>query len=166
VILPLRRRHLAVFVVLAAIVPAGLVASVAMRAPLPVQEALPEDLVRPEEATEPPDDLSWVREGPLWEELGIETALVPSPGDNPLLAVRPTRDLRAPKVLLYWAAGAGEDEEVPSGAVLLGALVGTETSTFRLPTAMRNRDGRFLVFSLGHQQVLGVWPTRPPAREE
>jgi len=160
VILGHRRRHLAVFVALAVLVPVGIVTSVLERAPLPVVDSLPEELVRESAATTVPDRVTWLREGALWDDLGVEVVRVPNPDGVPLIAFRPTRDLHAPKVLVYWAPGAGPTPEVPAGAVLLGALAGTEAAVFPLPPAMRDVDGRFLVYSLGHQQVLGVLPTR------
>jgi len=151
---------LATFAALAVLVPVGLVASVAKRAPLPTAEALPEDLVPESFTVTVPDSVKWVREGLLWEELGIEAVRVPNPGGAPLIAFHPTRDLRAPKVLVYWAPGQGPFADVPIGAELLGPLVRTETAVFPLPLRMRDLDGRFLIYSLGHQRMLGTWATR------
>lgn len=165
-ILAHRRRHLAIFVALAVVVPAGLIVSVTGRTPVPPAAALPTDLAPGSVPPAATADLEWVRSGPLWDELGIEIARVPNPDGIPRVAFHPTRDLRAPKVLAYWAPGPGPLRSVPAGAVLLGALVGTGTAVFPLPPSMRDVEGRFLVYSLGHQRVLGEGPTRPSARRD
>lgn len=165
-ILSHRRRHFAIFSALAVVVPAGIALSILARDPSPVSASLPADLAA---ATVTPDEaagLTWSRSGPLWERLGIELAPVPNPGGVPRVAFRPTRDLRSPKVLVYWAPGPGPSREVPSGAILLGALAGTSAAVFPLPGAMRDVEGRFLVYSLGHQKVLGEGPTRPSSQQD
>ncbi len=61
-----------------------------------------------------------------------------------------------PDVLVYWTDRLGRAGEVPSTAVLLGTLAGTDLFRADLPGEARERDGSLLLFSRGHRQLVGT----------
>ena len=156
-ILPLRRRHFAVFSVLAVVLPLAYVAALATRDPLPIAPAIPAELTEaiPMDLAE---RLAWIRTGPLWTELGIETAVLPDAGGPVEIALRPTRDPKLPKALVYWVPGVQARTALPDDAVLVGSLAGQWPVRLSAPAEARGTPGRLIVYSLGHQRVVAEGP--------
>jgi len=66
---------------------------------------------------------------------------------------------RVPSALVYWCASEPIDGELPSDAVLLGAL-GERERHFRLPA--RDVRGEIVVFSLALGEIVAVLPLAAP----
>ncbi len=81
-------------------------------------------------------------------ELRLETGA----GGERLLAIRPTRVILRPDLLVYWLP---DGVRAPgAGAVLLGSLSGGSPRSWRLPEAAADGSGEIAVYSLGHGEVV------------
>lgn len=69
-----------------------------------------------------------------------------------------------PDALVYWAAEATAEPELPRDAVLLGTLPQDEVRAFNLPWAAREHRGVALVFSLAWQRRVALFPLEQVAR--
>jgi hypothetical protein len=76
-------------------------------------------------------------------------------GSNPVVAIEQRRGEPSPDVLAYWCPRAPEGRELPSEAVLLGA-VGARERRFALPPAAASAPGAIALFSLAHFETLGA----------
>ncbi len=146
-IAPLRRRHRLWFPILAVVVPILYVLALAARPRPPIAE-LPAALA-----------------GSVDGELVRETEDLF--GDHPVttrvrrgdggwqVELEPAAVIVRPEVLVYWSASAA-GESLPAEAFLLGSLAGVRARVFDLPTAALGRDGWLVLYSLGHQEVVGA----------
>jgi hypothetical protein len=146
---------------LAVLLPAGLAAGLAVRAPMPSGGTISSALLGSLEPAGEPPFFRWYQRG-LWGELPIYTELVESGDGIVSVILHPVRDLKAPDVLVYWArlpARRGDNlqvERVPEGATLVGSLAGTQPRRYVLPAAASEHNGRLILYSLAHQRVIGV----------
>lgn len=160
----LRVRHRATFLVLAALLPAGLAVALGSRRSVPPS---PAPVETPEIAVSGPP-LSTALVG------GVGIAVLARFWDRTessaaVLELRAERDLGAPDVLLYWApapaprtgetGATGSLGSLPEGSVLLGPFVGTSSRRFHLPEGQDR--GLVALYSLGHQRVIWSWEIAP-----
>ena len=106
------------------------------------------------------EDYQYARMDVILGSVIVNTRLLVDTASHQLtLELTPTTDPRAPDPLVYWSPEAPEPESgagVPREAVFLGSLVGTRTRSFPLPREAATQDGSLLLYSLGHQSVLGA----------
>ena len=133
-IAPLRRRHRAVFTLLALLLPVGLVAALRARPSF--------DTFEPGDATQ----------GALAVD-GLEAPLVAVLSED-VLELRALIDPKVPNLLVYHSQLAPPGAGLPPDARLLGALPGTRPTSFELGSSA----GVLLFYDLGHSTLLGSLP--------
>ncbi len=147
-IAPLRRRHRALFVVLALALPVGVVAALRARPDFPidanVRPAAPHVLGRGTTAAV--------------TALGVELHLAL---DRDSLLIEALDDPKVPDLLIYWSAQAPAPGALPADARLLGELPGTRLSAFPCPPESRppgasTLTGSLYFYDLGHATLLGA----------
>ncbi|MEM7350286.1 MAG: hypothetical protein AAF657_05740 [Acidobacteriota bacterium] len=148
-IAPLRRRHRWMTMLLAVVLPVLYIVALAGRQAEPIMAAVPSVLavgtVAGGEAT---------AEGLAIEGLPV-TARVVLSGSSWTLELTPSEPLARPEVLVYWSDTAGPAERLPDGAYLLGAFGGVRAQAYAVSEAVMGRPGSLVLYSLGHQEVLG-----------
>ena len=141
----LRRRHRLLVGVLAVIVVLAFIAALTAR---------PAPAITPStrEGTEPlpSDTSSWTAFGPGAELRAIRER---EPGRERLLIER-RPGLSSPDLLVYWAADATAEDDLPPDAVLLGPLGDPGVHDFNLPAG--EAAGALILYSLGHGRILSV----------
>jgi len=152
----LRQRHRWMVLSLALVLPAAFFWTVSSRRLDAGIHQLPAALADP-----PPGrgEVLAVRDILLGSTIVNSRLLLDSASRQLTLEITPRTDPRQPDPLLYWSPEAPEPESgagVPPDAVLLGSLVGTRTRSFPLPREAATEDGSLLLYSLGHQSVLGA----------
>lgn len=158
----LRVRHRAVFLVLAALLPAGLAVALGSRRSVPPSPA-PVEVPEIAVSSTPPRTALVGGAGVavlarFWDRTESAAAV---------LELRAEHDLGAPDVLLYWApapragetGATGSAGSLPEGSILLGPFVGTSPRRFRLPEGQDR--GLVALYSLGHQRVIWSWEIAP-----
>lgn len=149
---PLRERHRIVATTLALVLPVGFVAAIAARRDAPRSETWQTGATI---VDEPGPGAQWIPlSGSADFELHWKTGRA-SDGSGRLLALWPQQDPRRPQVLVYRTKQRQDSEQLPEDAVLLGALAGTEVRRFPIAEAAMAFDGRLLLYSLGHQEIIG-----------
>ena len=140
---PLRTVHRRVFVTLALILPAILLAGIEARhrgTSLTVR-------------TPRPANAHLVRESNrLWTQHSIATKFY-GRSDSPkdiYVVLRPMQLLNEPDLLLYWSTNAPQGNSLPSESLLLAPYTADEA--FALPLG-KEREGNLILFSLAHQTV-------------
>ena len=147
---PLRRRHLYLVAVVAAVVAPLYLAALAARPQPAVQKALPEGLARPASAAS-----------------GEAVELPTTPPIRLWAAAAGTIEAEAEgfvegaDLLLYWAPAEGPRSL--ADAQLLGAMRGGERQLFSLPEAAATEPGVVVLYSLAHGEELtsAPWPATP-----
>ena len=82
-----------------------------------------------------------------------------SPAGQIRLEIALHANIEAPDMLLYWSASDVESGgQLPSNAYLLGSLQAASRQQVPLPSAAREKDGRLILYSLGHQEVVASVP--------
>lgn len=147
-IAPLRRRHRWMIGTLLLTVPVLLVVALRARAPRYYVESLPGEMVD--------EGFEGGRVFDVFGELGVRVRGIEAAG-GALLELAPAAPLAQPDVLVYWSpedsgSGAGLAE-----AILLGAL-GDRTRSYFLPPEGATVDGRLVLYSLAHQEVVASGP--------
>lgn len=155
-IAPLRRRHRAMFVVLAVAVPTLFLAALARRPEAPQVPKLPAELAGTAAAEAQPLELF----------AGYASSLaVNATGAH--LTLEALEPLRAPDLLAYFSVDISADR-LPADAHLLGPVAWGQARTFALPPAAAG-GGHVVLYSLAHQEVTataalpGFEPPTPPA---
>ena len=140
----LRARHRATFSALALVLPLGFAAAMVSRPP-----------------AQPTVDIGFDRSyefapgGTAWSALAVIDAQVEglafdvAPG---WVRLHIADDLARPDVLLYWAPDPGDT--TLTNATLLGEAAGRGSFEHRLPPPAGRGRGEFVLYSLGHHQVL------------
>lgn len=148
-IAPLRRRHRWLTGSLALIVPVLYVLALSARPGAPSNESLPAALVGlPVEDAGGAGDLAFA-------DLPV-TARVTGGGEDFRIELSPAEPLAKPEILAYWtASGSASGTALPAEAWLLGAFGGERPEAFAVPSAVLGREGHLVLYSLGHQEVLG-----------
>lgn len=150
--LPLRQRHRVIFTVLACFVPLIFAAGIVSRQSLPA--ANPSEtrfLVEPQYST-----LVWER-AELWEKHRILTRLKSNGAGLFAIDFSTTEELLRPDLLLYWsAANSNALDSLPEDAVLLGSVLPGHPTALDLPTDIRGRDGRLILYSLASQELVAI----------
>jgi len=152
----LRHRHRWMVLGLALVLPAAFSWTLASRRLDPGTGQLPAVLADPPAGH---GQVLAVREFLLGSVIVNSRLMADSASRQMTLEITPRTDPREPDPLLYWSPEAPEAESgsgVPPDAVLLGSLRGTRTRSFPLPKDAATRDGSLLLYSLGHQSVLGA----------
>ena len=145
----LRRRHGAILLGLAAVVPLLAVVALLARPTLPIGPA----------PIPAPTTDEWTA---LLSE-GRVRALIESDGGREWLHLKRNPALIAPDVLVYWTSAIPRQRGGPGDdAVLLGPLGDAGTHTYDLP--LRETPGVVLLYSLGHATVVGSTPVGSIAR--
>jgi hypothetical protein len=142
---PLRTVHRCVFVTLALVLPAILVAGLSARHRVSPAVALAKQI---------PASAQVLRNSSsLWRTHVIQTEFYAdaSSPENLYVILQPAAELGEPDMLLYWAASQPSGDSLPAEAKLLGAFNGGKT--FALP---RNaaQGGYLVLYSLAHQSVV------------
>ncbi len=154
-IAPLRRRHFHMFVMLAVLLPVAVALAIGAR---------PGDSSRASEAVESESLGQLLVERPdLFSTVDASVRVFDTSNGGRLLAVTPSAAVRTPDTLIYWLSGtpsadAAAADGLPSGARLLGPLRNT---AYPLPSEATN--GRIILYSLGHQEVLDQGALTIPA---
>ncbi len=145
----LRNRHRMTFIVLAIVIPAGFVASIAGRKPIPTDDRVSQ-ITQPE-TTQPSQFI--FSEDDLWQNHPIQTKAFFT--DSVLtLELTPQTYLAYPDLLVYWHSGATNSEALPQNAYLLGAQNNNAASLFTLPANAAGSPGTLVLYSLAQQQVI------------
>ena len=150
-----RQAHRIVFVSLALILPAILVAGLAWRPELPPIGELTEDL------TVQSGFASAIDAGAvLVAEGALEVALQSPTDGGAVMTIRPTSVILKPDLLVYWMPDSGGVSEVSPGAdsVLVGSLAGRSPRRLTLPAGAARGEGQIVIYSLGHREVVGRFP--------
>ncbi len=147
-----RRAHGRIFTVLAVAVPGALLASLLLRPEVPPIQGGDAALLRADGfALAPPTEARTLGAAP-------HTLVVESLGDRDgrrVLALRPEPAILAPDVLVYWTdADPGPDALPTADATLLGSLSGAARRELLLPRGVGPGQGRLLLYSLSHQEVV------------
>lgn len=150
---PLRKRHRMMISVLMVIVPVVFIGALLVRSEIPAMEAVP-DLHAHDTL-----DYSQVlfEAADLWGEAAIITRLKGDQSAPTHLAVElePQRPLNLADPLVYWdPSGTATTNQLPTSAYLLGPMPGSGTRQFSLPDTARFIDGRLLLYSVAHQELL------------
>lgn len=157
-IAPLRRLHRRSMPVLALVLPLGLWAALDARPALPVQPGVTTGQgFDPEQANDS-------RPGRLVLADGSSLFVMQSAGRVELHCDGPAPAL--PALLVYGAISNVEPAELPGGAHLLGGLGGPAPRHYELPEALVGDDTWLLVYSLGHQELVGACPLPAPQATE
>lgn len=142
---PLRTAHRRVFVTLALVLPAILVAGLSARHRVSPAVAPSKQIPASAQALRGSSS--------LWRTHVIRTEFYADASSPETLYVvlQPAHDLVEPDLLLYWAASQPSGDALPAEAKLLGAF--GESKTFPLP---RNaaQGGYLVLYSLAHQSVI------------
>lgn len=139
----LRARHRAIFVVLAALVPAGYAAALLGRRAAPPTSAWPEATVTPAAS----GDERLV----TWSPISLRTRIRRADDGTLAVALESWREPAPPDALVYWSASEPGDGELPDDARLLGPL-GNGPRALSLEHAPEG--GWLVLFSLGHGEVV------------
>ena len=147
---PLRRRHRFIVSALAVLLPLAFVFALSARKTSALMRDLP--LALSKQASSFPRVL-WEKEN-LWSDLKMSTRVCGDelPPTQLALELHPFEDLKAPDVLVYWSP-QNSGEEL-NEAYLLGALAGRHKRSWPLPQAALQSEGKIVLYSLGHQQIL------------
>ena len=142
---PLRTAHRRTFLALAFILPAILLVGLRARPPHVSRAFRVSDL---------PAGAYMVREsGGLWRKHAMQSMFYSMP-DRPqdiYVALRPTRELNEPDLLLYWTTIAPPGNTLPEDAHLVGEYAAGKA--FLLPMDEK-RSGYLVLFSLAHHLVV------------
>lgn len=151
---PLRQRHYQLMRIMAVGLPLLFLAGLAARhAPLPQQ--VPALLIN--EIPAFPKML--LERDNLWPGQSIMTRVSADriPPQRLVIELQPRRDLIAPDVLVYWCeASVPVTKQLPETAHLLGGLSGKHLRRFALPPAALSADGKMMLYSLAHQQIVAT----------
>lgn len=145
-IAPLRRLHRRACVALAVAVPALLVAAIAARPGIPINEVLPSDSQPPQVRAAKPVE---------WSRPDIVSSLEFTAGGATEIAIDARTLAVDPSVLVYWLE-PGETSEPPMTGRLLGAVRGAGRQRLSLPADSAIRGGRLALFSLAHDEVIAT----------
>ena len=133
-------------ILVAIVAPVILFSAVVLREPMPVMGKIP-----------PLEQDYLVRETPLldradlWDGVAIETRLFGS-ADFMVLELYAPTDLARPDLLVIWQSAA----EDPQDRFVLGSLAAGRACRFLLPAHAARRDGELRLYSLGHDETIGV----------
>ncbi|MEM1096610.1 MAG: hypothetical protein AAGJ10_18570 [Bacteroidota bacterium] len=157
---PLRTRHRVMVSTLAVVLPVLFVASLLVRQHPAVMDTLPVPV-----SAEAPSLLrseTTATFGALSVSLRVyEDA---RPATRLAVALRPDASPSAPDVLAYWSETPPSAATLPDAAILLGTLAGPQSRTFMLPEAALRTEGYLILYSLGHQALLGSSPLSSSTR--
>ncbi len=149
---PLRRRHLLAFAALSLALPLAFVLSLTSRQPSPANDDLSE-LAEHAPAASPGGAPGMTS----WEGVFGTLSLAGGSGQPQTVEVGPVPDLRRPDVLLYWSPSAPtRGGRLPAESVLLGRFDRDTGGRYALPHGIVGRGGAFILFSLGHGEVVAV----------
>jgi len=144
---PLRTAHRRIFVALALVLPAILLAGIGARHPRPGPNL---------HAPEVPATAYLVREANgLWRQHAIESKFY-SRSDRPrdiYVVLQLAPELNEPDLLLYWAVNVPQGNSLPSEAQVVGAYISGKA--FPLPLE-KERAGHLILFSLAHHTVFDI----------
>lgn len=141
----LRQRHRYVFILLAALLPVGIVLGLTGRKVVPTTAGLPASLTR---QTGPLQEI-WKRPS-LFPERNIAVRLLHSAeGDG--LAIELTGNLSAPDLLVYWSSMASTGD-LPPDVVLLGRF----GQSVAAPRNVVGRNGHLVLYSLANHEVVAT----------
>jgi hypothetical protein len=160
VIAPLRRRHRLWTGALALLVPAGFALAIARRPPRPELPAIPAALL-----DAAPAGLDALFAADVSVARVRMTARVLRGQGRLWLELDPDGDLRQPDVLVYWSPAAETQGRLPADSHLLGRLAGARARRLPLPAAAVPGSGQIVLYSLGHQELVGALPLPGPASE-
>ena len=152
---PLRRRHRAIFVGLALLLPALFVAGLASRRPAPLDDALPAlgGVVDPEGTP------SFAAGPELWSGLPIRTWIFSDASGvrGSRLILEALEELKWPELLVYWtAAPVDSSGPLPPDVHLLGVFRrGVAPAELELPVAAASRSGTLVLYGLARQEIAG-----------
>jgi hypothetical protein len=152
---PLRHRHRRAFFALGILLPAALVAGLAVRRSEPVIQTAEVFAVEQPHL----EQVVWER-GDLWSQFPIRTRLLSSAAAGQKFAVELTitKDIVKPDLIVYWVPGNLKvASSLPDNAILLGAFVQTTPTQLSLPVeAITNKNGVLLLYSLADHEVVAV----------
>lgn len=149
---PLRKRHRTIISVLMVIVPVLFVGALLVRPEIPVMETTPDlhvtDTLVYEQVLFEADD--------LWGEKAITTRLKgdQTPALHLAIELEPETPLNLADPLVYWDPSGATTGQLPASAYLLGPMPGTGSRQFSLPDTARFINGRLLLYSLAHQELI------------
>lgn len=151
----LRQRHRNLIVILAVILPVSFLAGLATRSSAPQRQDIPPFLIN--ELPAFPRVL--FENGNLWGGHNILTRVCADdmPPQRLIVELQPQDELVKPDILVYWHEPATDSgNQLPENAYLLGALTGKQLRRFALPEAARMVEGKLVLFSLAHQQIVAT----------
>lgn len=140
--------------VLAVLVPLLFIGALLVRPDVPVMDTLPElhaaDTLVFDHVLAETDD--------LWAEIGMTTRLKGDQATAPnhlAVELEPHQPLNLADPLVYWdLSSTGSTQQLPASAYLLGPLPGSGSRQFTLPDTARFVNGRLLIYSVAHQELL------------
>jgi hypothetical protein len=147
---PLRKRHRAMVVVLALVVPPLFALGILGRPQEARMAAMPEGLAP--EAVDPGAVISRHTKGAMPEFTARATLF--ARGDGVAVTVETTPHPVRPELLVYWSADAVSGASLPETAYLLGSLGSGGPTAFDLPVEAAGRDGHLVLYALAQSEVV------------
>lgn len=151
----LRQRHRNLFVILAVILPALFLAALATRSSAPRTQEIPLFLVN----ETPAFPRVLLEKDSLWAGHDLLTRVCADqmPPQRLVVELQPRHTFSKPDILVYWHEPAAvSGNQLPENAYLLGALAGTQLRRFVLPEAARLVEGKLVLYSLAHHQIVAT----------
>lgn len=151
----LRRRHRNLIVILSVILPVLFLAALATRPSAPRTQEIPPFLVN----ETPAFPRVLFEESNLWSGHDLLTRVCADqmPPQRLVVELQPRRAFSEPDILVYWhEPAAASGNQLPENAYLLGALAGKQLRRFVLPEAARLVEGKLVLYSLAHHQIVAT----------
>lgn len=148
----LRQRHRLTFRMLAFLLPAAFVVSLAARKPVPVVHALPAALQNPSLPYEP----TGILRTNLFAKVPVQIRFLKRKGRAEQFAVELSGDknMLEPDLIVYWIPdGAATLDKIPDTAVLLGSY---GPAAMDLPDQAAELRGILVLYSLANGEILDI----------
>ena len=153
---PLRQRHRVMACTLGVLMPMAFVTGITARRSVPVVATVPSELTRNAADF---GAVVWTR-ADLWTDQRISTSLRRGAAGSVAVELM-FRDLARPDVLVYWIAGeTSASGRLPENARLIGAF--SDRTPLPVPADARGETGRFLLYSLAHNEIVAESKTFKP----
>jgi len=152
-ILPLRRRHRRLVMVIGVFLPVVFAVGIGARKPVPGMSSLPKELV----ATQNRFSVTQWERADLFRKTPIHVRLLREHAGAGRFALElsAAKDFVKPDLLVYWVTGTpGLTDTLPANARLLGAFA--SSTALSLATDAGSESGVLVLYSLADQEIVEV----------